>query len=91
MLFLTTLITLGVRRFPKPKVMKMHQFVSGSAVVIAGWLMATFVHEESPQQYPQQRRVTPGHAANREPAKSGTLHQNGSNDTAPAQVATLAE
>ena len=50
--------------------MKMHQFVSGSAVLIAGWLVATFLHEVSPQQYPQQRRGAPVHAANREPAKS---------------------
>ena len=74
-----------------PKVMKIHQFVSGSAVLIAGWLTATFVHEVSPQQYPQQRRGTPVHAANREPAKSGVPHQNGRNDPAPGQVATLAK
>jgi len=71
--------------------MKMHQFVSCSAVLIAGWLIATFFHEVSPQQYPQQRRSVPGHAASREPAKSATLHQNGSNDSAPAQLASLAE
>ena len=71
--------------------MKMHLFVSGSAVLLAGWLMATFVHEVSPQQYPQQRRGTSGHASYREPAKSGALHQNGSNDSAPAQVAALAD
>lgn len=71
--------------------MKMHQFVSGSAVLIAGWLVATFLHEVSPQQYPQQRRGAPVHAANREPAKSGSLHQNGSNESPPGLVAKLAE
>jgi hypothetical protein len=31
--------------------MKMRQFVSGSAVVIAGWLVVTFVHEVPVQRY----------------------------------------
>jgi len=71
--------------------MKMHQFVSGSAVVLAGWLMLTFFHEVSPQQYPQQRRGTPGHAAYREPGKAGVVPQNGSTDQAPGLVVALAE
>jgi hypothetical protein len=58
--------------------MKMHHFVSGSAVVIAGWLMVTFLHDVSPQQYPQQRRGMPMHSANRESLKSAALSQNGS-------------
>lgn len=36
--------------------MKVSSFVSGSALVLAGWLGVTFVHEVSPQQYPSQRR-----------------------------------
>lgn len=36
--------------------MKLTTFVSGSALVIAGWLAVTFFHEVSPQQYPKQRR-----------------------------------
>jgi hypothetical protein len=57
--------------------MKMHHFVSGSAVMIAGWLMVTFFHEVTPQQYPQQRRSTPAHAANRGPVKSENPPANG--------------
>jgi len=57
--------------------MKMHQFVSGSAVMIAGWLMVTFFHDVSPQQYPLQRRGTPVHAANREAVKPGDLPHKG--------------
>lgn len=71
--------------------MKMHQFVSGSAVILAGWLMLTFFHEVSPQQYPQQRRGTPVHAAYREPGKPRVLPHNGSTDQQPGLVATLAE
>ncbi|MEI6655514.1 MAG: hypothetical protein WCP45_12155 [Verrucomicrobiota bacterium] len=50
--------------------MKMPHFISGSAVMIAGWLMLTFLHDVSPQQYPQQRRGTPAHAVIRGAAKS---------------------
>ena len=71
--------------------MKMHQFVSGSAVVLVGWLMLTFFHEVSPQQYPQQRRGTPAHAAYREPGKAGVAPQNGSTDQARGLVASRAE
>jgi len=71
--------------------MKMHQFVSGSAVLIAGWLVATFLHDVSPQQYPQQRRGAPVRATNRAPDKPATLHHNGSNDSPPVLVATLEE
>ncbi|MEI6676022.1 MAG: hypothetical protein WCO57_12685 [Verrucomicrobiota bacterium] len=39
----------------------MPHFISGSAVIIAGWLTLTFLHGISPQQYPQQRRGTPAH------------------------------
>lgn len=38
--------------------MKLHTFVSGSALVLAGWLAVTFFHDLSPQQYPKQRRGT---------------------------------
>jgi len=69
--------------------MKMHQFVSGSAVILAGWLMVTFFHEVSPQQYPQQRRGVPSHAANREPGKASGLPQNGSTEPAAGLVAAL--
>ena len=71
--------------------MKMHQFVSGSAVILAGWLMVTFLHDVSPQQYPQQRRGGPAHAANRESPKTGVLPQNGSNAATAGLVATLAK
>jgi hypothetical protein len=50
--------------------MKLHHFVSGSSVLIAGWLMMTFFHDVSPQQYPQQRRGTPAHSASRAPLKA---------------------
>ena len=44
--------------------MKMHYFVSGSGVMIVAWLLLTFIHEVSPQQYPQQRRRSlPAHSA----------------------------
>ena len=66
--------------------MKIQQFVSGSAVVLAGWLMATFFHEVSPQQYPQQRRGVPVHAANREAFKP--VPQNGGMEARPGLVAT---
>ncbi len=36
--------------------MKMNYFVSGSSLLIAGWLVVTFFHEVSPQEYPKQRR-----------------------------------
>lgn len=35
--------------------MKLPYFVSASALLLAGWLGLTFVHEVSPQQYPKQR------------------------------------
>lgn len=38
--------------------MKLSTFVSGSALVLAGWLAVTFFNEVSPQQYPKQRRGT---------------------------------
>ena len=53
--------------------MKMHQFVSGSAVILAGWLMVTFFHDLSPQQYPPQRRGGAAHAAARDVLKPGEL------------------
>lgn len=53
--------------------MKLHSFVSGSAVLITGWLTLTFLHDVSPQQYPQQRKSLPAHAANRGPIKLETL------------------
>ncbi len=71
--------------------MKIGQFVSGSAVLIAGWLVLTFLHQVSPQQYPQQRRGVPVHAANHEPAKAVALPRSGCNDAAPVLVATSAE
>ncbi|MEI7956700.1 MAG: hypothetical protein WCJ66_16160 [Verrucomicrobiota bacterium] len=74
--------------------MKMGQFVSGSAVLIAGWLVLTFMHEVSPQQYPQQHRSTPVHAANHEPAKAAkavALPRSSRNDAVPVLVATSAE
>ena len=53
--------------------------------------MVTFLHDVSPQQYPQQRRGGPAHAANRESPKTGVLPQNGSNAAAAGLVATLAD
>ena len=45
--------------------MKMNYFVSGSSLLIAGWLVVTFFHEVSPQEYPKQRRGgLPAQAAN---------------------------
>jgi hypothetical protein len=60
--------------------MKMHHFVSGSAVVIAGWLMVTFLHDVSPQQYPQQRRGVPTRSANRASHQEAVLSQNASSE-----------
>ncbi|MBN8459181.1 MAG: hypothetical protein J0M04_15220 [Verrucomicrobia bacterium] len=37
--------------------MKVKSFVCGSALLLAVWLGVTFVHEESPKQYPNQRRA----------------------------------
>ncbi len=74
--------------------MKMGQFVSGSAVVITAWLVLTFLHEVSPQQYPQQHRGVPVHAANHEPAKAAKAvkavvpPRSSCNDATPALVAT---
>jgi hypothetical protein len=36
--------------------MNMNYFVSGSSLLIAAWLVVTFFHEVSPQEYPKQRR-----------------------------------
>jgi hypothetical protein len=33
--------------------MQLRQFVSGSAVILAGWLAITFVHEVPAQRYPK--------------------------------------
>jgi hypothetical protein len=66
--------------------MKLHQFVSGSSILIVGWLMATFFHDVSPQQYPQQRRGTPAHSASQAPVKTARTPQDGRG----AEVATLA-
>jgi hypothetical protein len=37
--------------------MSLSQFVSTSAVVLLGWLVATFVHQVPSQRYPRQDRV----------------------------------
>ncbi|MCX6880110.1 MAG: hypothetical protein NTW21_40845 [Verrucomicrobia bacterium] len=66
--------------------MKIHHFVSGSAVVLAAWLMVTFVHDVSPLQYPKQRRGSPAHAASREPVTTRPMAQDG----LPALAAELA-
>lgn len=70
--------------------MKMHHFVSGSAVVIAGWLMVTFLHDVSPLQYPQQRRGVPMRSANRESQQPAALRQNVSLEK-PIGLAAAAE
>jgi hypothetical protein len=57
--------------------MKIHYFVSGSACIIAAWLMVTFLHEVSPQQYPQQRRSAPTHAAMNGAVKASILPLQG--------------
>ena len=57
--------------------MKVSSFVSGSALVLAGWLGLTFVHEVSPQQYPSQRR---GAAS----ARQDAVPAGQANPTAPA-------
>ncbi len=50
--------------------MKMNYFVSGSSLVLAGWLAMTFFHEVSPQEYPKQRRGSvPAQALNAPAAK----------------------
>ncbi|MCF7731085.1 MAG: hypothetical protein K9N23_05330 [Akkermansiaceae bacterium] len=36
--------------------MKVSNFVSGSALILAGWLGATFIHQVSPLQYPRQTK-----------------------------------
>ena len=69
--------------------MKMHQFVSGSAVLIAGWLMVTFFHEVPSQQYPPQRRAMPLHAAKGEPAKFGAPPHAGGPETSTTLAASL--
>ena len=33
--------------------MKLHHFVSGSAVILAGWLALTFVYDMPSQRYPR--------------------------------------
>jgi len=53
--------------------MKMNYFVSGSSLLIAGWLVVTFFHEVSPQEYPKQRRgAGAAQAANGPAAKPAT-------------------
>ena len=42
--------------------------------MIAGWLMLTFFHEVSPQQYPPQRRAVPAHAASRDAVTPALPH-----------------
>lgn len=69
--------------------MKMHQFVSGSAVILAGWLMVTFFHDLSPQQYPPQRRGGAAHAAAREALKPGDVpHQANAGNAAELAAAS---
>jgi hypothetical protein len=48
--------------------MKMTYFVSGSSLLIAGWLVMTFFHSVSPMQYPKQRLGSQSDQARREPA-----------------------
>ena len=38
--------------------MKLRQFVTTSAVVLAGWLGFTFVHEVPSQRYPKLQKYT---------------------------------
>ena len=75
--FLTSLVGIAALTAQFSKSMKMHHFVSGSAVMIAGWLMVTFFHDVSPQQYPQQHRGVPAHSASHEPLKVGGLTHSG--------------
>lgn len=49
--------------------MQVRHFVSGSAVILAGWLAVTFVHEVPTQRYPRLDKypttsTAPGKAAN---------------------------
>lgn len=86
--FLTYLIWVPAFANEHSNLMKMHHFVSGSAVILAGWLMVTFFHDVSPQQYPQQRRGAPAHAAaNREPLK-GELPRDGMPEAATTVAAS---
>jgi hypothetical protein len=36
--------------------MKLHHFVSGSAVILAGWLALTFVYDMPSQRYPRMEK-----------------------------------
>lgn len=38
--------------------MKLRQFVSTSAIILAGWLGYTFIHEVPPQRYPKLDKYT---------------------------------
>ena len=63
--------------------MKLKHFVSGSALVLTGWLVLTFFHEVSPQEYPKQRVGALPAQTRREPAVKPL-------GTAPTTAAVLA-
>lgn len=55
--------------------MKVKSFVCGSALLLAAWLGVTFVHEESPKQYPNQRRAAAA-ARVQEPTAPAVVAEN---------------
>lgn len=67
--------------------MKVSSFVSGSALALACWLGATFVHDVSPVQYPSQRRS--GATARQTPVQA--VPAAGQSQTAKSKAVAVVE
>jgi hypothetical protein len=53
--------------------MQLRHFVSGSAVILAGWLAVTFIHEVPTQRYPKLDKVPAASIAPKKTADASAI------------------